>query len=232
MRSKFRLPMESNSTNDVIKLLGVNSHNHFNVTGLNLEELWEIDIRNALVITGPGAELAVQSAQDWHLEVDLIESHDLTGSIPIKYRDSIEIQNIMSPTDTDQPSWHHQIRLMNHLLDYREVTRVFDHMSAWYHVITRTQRATIVLESTARLDYPLYTHLPRNSIIGLDTKLKWLDHNRNYRVMPGVWAYSIDQCSARRMFNRVLEQGIRENLELMFRADQQLIVLDSRAHRV
>ena len=212
----------------------VNYYNDLAVKGLNLEESWAMIIDRAMVISGEGSELACESARAFGLDVDQIESHNITNTLAAEFRDSLVIGNIVIPlshADVDQTSWHHQVRLMNHRMEYAEVARVFDHMAVWHHIITRTRVPTIVLESRARLDESVPYHLPRNSVIGLDTGGQWHIHNKNYRVMPGVWAYSIDVSAARRMFNRVLEQGIREPLELMFRADQQLIVLGSMAKR-
>ena len=213
----------------------VNYYNDLAVKGLNLEESWAMIINRAMVISGEGSELACESARAFGLDVDQIESHNITNTLAAEFRDSLVIGNIVIPlshADMDQASWHHQVRLMNHRMEYAEVARVFDHMAVWHHIITRTRVPTIVLESRARLDESVPYHLPRNSVIGLDTGGELHQHNVNYRVMPGVWAYSIDQFAARKMFNRVLEQGIRDPLELMFRADQQLIVLGSCAHRV
>lgn len=211
---------------------GINGQNHMEVEGLNLLENWEVKIEQALVINNSDNDIARKSAAHHGLRVIDIESYDLTCKLPNKYRNELKIKNIVTPQSHLHESWPNQVRIMNHRLDYSEVARIFDHMTAWSWIIGRIRAPAIILEADVCLHHTLPIHLPRNSIIGLDTGGQLHVHNRNYRVMPGVWAYSIDQFAARRMFNRVMEQGIREPLELMFRADQQLIVLGSTASRV
>ena len=212
----------------------IHFRNDMTVTGMNLVEDWTVEIKHALVIGNGHTLKARWSARLLGLEVTELESHELTTTLPPDYRDRVEIKNMVLPIGyqcAHHGVWQDQVRNMNHRLEYREVCRIFDHMSAWHHIITQATGPAIVLEDDVTLKQALPVHLPRNSIIGLDTGGKLHVHNTNYRVMPGVWAYSIDHSAARRMFNRVMEQGIREPLELMFRADQQLIVLGDVATR-
>ena len=212
-------------------LEGINNKNYMQVEGLNLLENWQVKIQHALVINNSDNDIARKSAEYHKLEVREIESYDLTQKLPNDYRDKLKLKNIVIPQSHVLESWPNQVRIMNHRLEYREVARIFDHMTAWSWIISRTRTPAIILEADVCLHHALPIHLPRNSVIGLDTGGELHVHNKNYRVMPGVWAYSIDQFAARRMFNRVMEQGIREPLELMFRADQQLIVLGTTASR-
>lgn len=231
-------PLNINTSTDTWDLVadyplhGINSRNHMEVEGLNLLENWQVKIQHALVINNSDHDIARTSAQSQGLAVHDIESFDLTCKLPNEYRHRLKLKNIVTPGSHLHLSWIDQVRIMNHRLDYSEVTRIFDHMTAWSWIIGKIRTPTIVLEADVCLNSSLPIHLPRNSVIGLDTGGQLHVHNRNYRVMPGVWAYSIDQFAARRMFNRVMEQGIREPLELMFRADQQLIVLGNTASRV
>ena len=216
-----------------LQVSSISPQNDLQVTGINLKENWSMAIKNAIIL-GNNSDQAIKSMEFFDLVVDQLESHNLTTTLAPEFRDSVVIRNIVIPLShaaKDQTSWHHQVRLMNHRLEYHEISRIFDHMAAWYHIITKTRGPTVILESNVRLLRTLPYHLPRNSIIGLDTGGKLHEHNLNYKVMPGVWAYSIDQFAARKMFDRVIEQGIREPLELMFRADQQLIVLGSSCAR-
>ena len=215
-----------------LRVSSINPQNDLTVKGLNLEENWSMAIKNAIIL-GNDSDQAIKSVELLNLVVEQFESHNLTTTLAPEFRDSVVIRNIVIPSShaaADQKSWHHQVRLMNHRLEYHEISRIFDHMAAWHHIITKTRVPTVVLESNVRLIRTMPYHLPRNSIIGLATEGKLHEHNCNYKVMPGVWAYSIDQFAARKMFNRVIEQGIREPLELMFRADQQLIVLGTGAY--
>lgn len=218
------------------RISSVTADNDMEVQGINLQEKWGATVQHALVINNSSSTRARTSAQSHNLTVVDIETHDLTLMLPPEYRDQVKIRNLVIPKGhqlgPDTRSWHHQVRNMNHRLDYREISRIFDHMSAWHYIITVSRTPAVIMEANVELDRLIPYHLPRNSVIGLDTQGQLYAHNTNYRVMPGTWAYSIDQFAARRMFNRVMQQGIREPLELMFRADQQLIVLGSCAHRV
>lgn len=212
-------------------LQGMNGYNHIEVEGLNFLENWTVRIQQAIIINNSNSDLAQTSAVEHGLKVIEMESFDLSINMPKKYRDELKIKNIVVPQSHHRESWHDQLRIMNHRLEYHEVARIFDHMTAWSWIVGKLRTPTVILEANVWLHRMLPIHLPRNSVIGLDTGGELHVHNRNYRVMPGVWAYSIDQFAARRMFNRVMEQGIREPLELMFRADQQLIVLGNTASR-
>ena len=217
------------------RISSVTPNNDLQVDGMNLVDKWTVDIKDALVIKNSPSQQAVTSADKCGLRVRTVDSYDLTTILPAEYQSSVVFKNIVAPpghpASINKTSWHYQVRNMNHRLEYKEISRIFDHMSAWNHIITVSRVPTIILEADVFLHSALPVHLPRNSVIGLDTGGQLHIHNKNYRVMPGVWAYSIDVSAARRMFNRVLEQGIREPLELMFRADQQLIVLGSMAKR-
>ena len=209
-------------------LQGINHMNNMEVQGLNLLENWELKINQVIIINNSNHDIAKKSAEYHNLKITELESYDLTCKLPSEYQSELKLKNIVLPHSHVRESWHDQVRIMNHRLDHSEVARIFDHMTAWSQIVSKIRTPTIILESSACLHHALPIHLPRNSIIGLDTDGQLHIHNKNYRVMPGVWAYSIDQFAARRMFNRVMEQGIREPLELMFRADQQLIVLGSQ----
>ena len=200
------------------------------VTGLGLTQPWERSVQAGFVIRGPKFEGAVASIRAANLESIEIASYNFRDTLPENYK-GVEIKNLIVPPEHKDLGWVNQIRLMNHRLEYHEVARIFDHMTVWHHCMVKGQ-PHIVLEANARLtSRPDEYHL-RNSIIGLDTGGKLYEHNSNYRVMPGVWAYAIDQFAAKRMFNRVMSQGIRDPLELMFRADQQMIVLANHAHKI
>ena len=200
------------------------------VTGLGLSQSWSYAVQSAYIIQGPTFEDAVSSVKQLHLESIEIASFNFQYKLP-DYYTGIEIKNLVVPPEHTGLGWVNHVRLMNHRLEYNEVARIFDHMIAWHYCML-TGRPSIVLESNARLDsLPKWYHL-RNSILGLDTAGKLHEHNSNYRVMPGVWAYAIDQFAAKRMFNRVMSQGIKDPLELMFRADQQMIVLADHAHKI
>lgn len=222
-------------TDHIGRISSIHPKNDMEVTGINLVKNWGATVRHAVIIKNSHSDLAYKSAEFHKLEVIPIETHNLTTSLAVEYRDQVVFKNIVIPSGTplsNGTSWHHQVKNMNHRLEYSEISRIFDHMAAWHHIITVSQTPAVIMESNVVLNKLIPYHLPRNSIIGLDTGGKLHIHNTNYRVMPGVWAYSIDQFAASRMFNRVIAQGIREPLELMFRADQQLIVLGTCAYRI
>jgi hypothetical protein len=208
----------------------IGPRNAMNVSGLSLSHSWLYKIKEAAVIQGPDQQGAIDSAVKLNLTVTEFESYNLINHLPAHYQ-KVEIKNIIVPSSYNNTNWVNQIRIMNHRLDYQDVTRIFNHMTVWYHCITQGA-PIIVLESNARLKSAPESHLPRSSIIGLDTDGEFYCYNTNYRVMPGVWAYSIDQFAAQRMFALVLTQGLRDPLELMFRADQRLILLQNHAYKV
>jgi hypothetical protein len=201
-----------------------------NVEGLSFNHSWKFKINEVAVIQGREHRGAIDSAINLKLNVTEFESYNVVDSLPSHYKD-VDVRNIVIPPSYTNSNWVNQIRIMNHRLDYQDISRLFNHMTVWLHCITKGT-PIIVLESTARLKSVPTQHLPRSSIIGLDTDGEFYCHNINYRVMPGVWAYCIDQFAAQRMFASVLVQGVREPLELMFRADQRLILLQSHAYRV
>jgi hypothetical protein len=204
--------------------------NAMNVEGLSLTSSWKYNIKQAVIIQGPTYQEAIASAVNLGLQATAIESYNILDNMPVYYP-NVDIKNIIVPPSHKESFWINQVRILNHRLDYRDVTRIFNHMTAWYHCISQGE-PTVILESNARLTSVPKCHLPRSSIIGFDTGGKFHCHNVNYRVMPGVWAYSIDQFAAQRMFNSIIAEGIREPLELLFRADQRLILLQDHAYKI
>lgn len=211
------------------------SINMFNVTdvqGLRLENTWHRDHGLVAIIQGPSMSRARKSAENIELPVKEFQSFNFLDQLTTTDTRGIEIRNIVIPhayRDQDM-EWVNHVRIMNHRLEYPEVARVLTHMTIWNHCVV-TGTPLIILEHDAVLDSSPGEHLPRNSVIGLDTKGTLTQVNTNYRVMPGVWAYAVDQFSSKRLFNHILSQGIREPLDLLFRADQRLIVLKDHAHR-
>lgn len=210
---------------------GINCYNITDVEGLRLENTWAHTYNQAALVKGVKSAAARASAEKLGLSVSEFESFNFLDQLDSTVNTrGIEIRNIVVPAEYRGLGWIDHVRVMNHRLDYSEVTRVLNHMAMWHHC-TVVGAPLIILEHDAVLDSTPVTHLPRNSVIGLDTKGTLTQVNTNYRVMPGVWAYAVDQFSSKRLFNQILSQGIREPLELMFRADQRLIVLKDHAHR-
>lgn len=199
------------------------------VNGLSFENSWVYEINDAYVLRGPTFELATKSAQELALLVTEFDSFNLKEVNPECY-EKIDIKNILVPEKYKHLDWLNRIRIMSHRLEYADVARILNHMVAWFYCTTKGT-PTIILESNARLLSKPHSHFPRSSIIGLDTKGKLHKHNNNYQVMPGVWAYSVDQFSSKRLFDSVMSNGMKEPLELMFCAHQRLILLEERAYK-
>ena len=126
---------------------GINNDNHMEVQGLNLLENWAVKIKQALIINNSDSDLARTSAAHHGLDVVALESFDLSINLPPQYRDQLTIKNIVVPQSHPREIWHDQLRIMNHRLDYHEVARIFDHMTAWAWIFGQTRTPTVILEA-------------------------------------------------------------------------------------
>ena len=78
---------------------------------------------------------------------------------------------------------------------------------------------------------PLKEHVPRNSIHCLSDD-KPLFNNSNWPWMGEPFAYSVDNHSAKRLFNKVMEEGLVDPLEVMIRLDQFMVIFDRKSSRI
>ena len=219
--------------NNKKEYLWINVKNFHRVFGLNLFNTWGTRIDTACIIEGPQSSQAKDSVENFNLKIEDIPTFNLLESKENYInRDPVakDINLLQCPKKYADQDWVQHIRLYAHSLNYEQVSRILNHMAAWNYCILHG-KPIIVLEHNARLVYPHDVHLPESSIIGLATMGKAHKHNTGWSCMPGVFAYSIDAYAAKSLFNKVLENGIRDPLELMFRDDQYTIILEQKAIR-
>jgi hypothetical protein len=213
--------------------LWINEKNFHRVFGQNLFNTWDLKIDTACIIDGPQSPQAKDSVEKFNLKIKNIPTFNLLESTDNLIRldpVSDDVNLLQCPKKYADQDWVKHVKLYAHTLTYEQVARIFNHMAAWNYCIVHG-KPVIVLEHNAKLIHPHNVHLPESSIIGLATMGKAHKHNQGWSCMPGVFAYSIDSYSAKSLFNRVLEQGIRDPLELMFRDDQYTIILEQKAIR-
>jgi len=207
--------------------------NTHKVTGLGLLSKWTASIDTACIIQGDDFERACESVLAQGLTVQEITKFDLFKHVPVKdprmSRDSKSFE-LLAPEVYKDQDWLKQIRLTSHIMTLTEVTRCLNHIAAWNYSVTEG-KPVIIMESSAILQKSHTEHMPRNSIIGLAGRWGMVKHNLGWQCMPGVFAYSVDQFVAKRLLGQVMTHGIRDPLELMFRADQYMITLVDKAVR-
>ena len=207
--------------------------NTHKVTGLGLINRWETAIDTACIIQGDDFSRARDSALAQGLTVQEIIQFDLFKHVPVKDpRMSYDSKffELLAPKVYKDQDWLKQIRLTSHIMTLDEVARCLNHIAAWNYSVTEC-KPVIIMEPSAILQKPHNEHLPRNSIIGLAGRWGMIKHNLGWHCMPGVFAYSVDQFVAKRLLSQIMTHGIRDPLELMFRADQYMIMLESKAVR-
>lgn len=211
----------------------LHSANTHKVVGLGLLSKWGASIDTACIIQGDDFERARESVLAQGLAVQEITKFDLFKHVPVKdprmSHDS-KFFELLAPEVYKDQDWLKQIRLTSHTMTLTEVTRCLNHIAAWNYSVTEG-KPVIIMESSAILQRPHNEHLPRNSIIGLAGRWGMIKHNLGWHCMPGVFAYSVDQFVAKRLLSQIMTHGIRDPLELMFRADQYMITLENKAVR-
>lgn len=189
------------------------------------------EIKDVIVLQGPQYQRAVASAEKLGYRVHIIESFnflDRTNVSPYVY-ESLEIKNILPPHYYQLQEWIFQTRLKSRL-DHNQVCRIMSHMAAWSKCMSLA-RPCIILEHDAFLLQSFQNHSPRNSIYCL-SKNKLALHNDNLPCMDDPFAYSVDDHSAKRLFNKIQEEGLVDPLELVIRADQFMILFNRVAGRI
>lgn len=203
-----------------------------NVSGMNLVPYFSpYKIENVLVIQGPMSNRAVESAQRLGYNVRLIESFnylDRTQLSPYEY-DNVKIKDVFPTKYYESQEWAKQVRLRGRL-DHNQVCRILNHMAAWSTCMTLSTPC-IVLEHDAILLDKHELQVPRNSIHCLSDD-KPVAHNSNWLCMGQPFAYSVDNHSSKRLFNKIMEEGIAEPLEVAIRLDQFMVVFNRMASRI
>ena len=217
-------------TDHRIFLHAANTHK---VIGLGLLNNWTTSIDTACIIQGDNFERARASVLAHGMNVHEITQFNKYEILPIKdprMHHSADFFEIVAPAVYKDQEWLKQVRLTSHILTLTQVLRCLNHIAVWNYAVTES-KPVIVMEPDAILKYPHTEHVPRNSIIGLAGSRGMIRHNLGWHCMPGVFAYSVDQFVAKRLLNQIMTHGIRDPLELMFRADQYMIMSERKATR-
>jgi hypothetical protein len=211
----------------------LHSANTHKVTGMGLLNSWTTSIDTACVIQGLEFERARDSVLSHGMSVHEISQFGIYKKLPIKdprMHVGADFFEMIAPRAYRDQDWVKQLRLTSHIMTLAQVSRCLNHVAAWNYSVTEG-KPVIVMESTAILKQAHTEHVPRNSIIGLAGSHGLIKHNLGWHCMPGVFAYSIDQFVAKRLLSQIMTHGIRDPLELMFRADQYMIMLEHKAVR-
>lgn len=185
------------------------SANRFRTNALKVN--WDIEVKDVLLIDSltQNKTLSEQSAINLGYKVVTLEM--FSSSWNTKNREFV----LINP-NTDV-SWVNSVINMNCSLGGTYVARILNHMLAWDYCI-KAGKPVIVLEAGSVINTPIHEHLPRNSIIDINNKeLHYV--NSNWACLKGIDCYGIDQFVAKKLFNHILDQGIRDPLHLMLRDD-------------
>lgn len=183
------------------------------------------------IIRGHNIENTLSSIERMHItDYEVFKSVNILDTLPEEYRDSLQVRNLFLPKEYENLSWLYNIRAVNHLLTYNDITRIMNHMLIWDHCI-RSNRLVVVAESdVVFIKNPSHSHTVKNSIVSLSGKP--YQHNTNYRCVTNAAAYSIDPFMASNLFTDVLKNGIVEPLEHMFRLDKYMITFQHMSTRL
>lgn len=204
------------------------------VSGMNLAAQVHDDLNQVLVISGPTQHLSTTLAKNLGYDVALLSSFffpDTCAGITIKDYNSDIFRVINAPNDYTKADWPYQVKMSSQHLTYYEVCRILNHMAAWDYSI-RTNKSVIILEHDALLTRKHERVYPRFNAINMLADTYFHSHNTNWVVGAGVHAYAIDCRAAKKLFNKVMNEGLINPLELMFRIDEFNITLFNNACKV
>jgi hypothetical protein len=203
-----------------------------NVEGLNILNRYEAHKGcKIVIINGHNTSnllscLDAMSIKDY----EIFKSINVLDNLPEEYKNSLVIKNLPIPKEYENYTWLYNIRVLNHMLKYNDITRIINHMIVWDHCI-RSNRLVVVAESdVVFFKNPTQSHNVKNSIVSLSGKIH--QHNTNYRCVSNAAAYAIDPFMASNLFSDVLKNGIIEPLEHMFRMDKYMITYNHLATRL
>jgi hypothetical protein len=208
----------------------LNLWNTHKVSGLNFFYNFTDKVTNAYVIEGSKSNNAIASASKLKLNTCLFKSLNIKSLFDQKYSGNLDISSVVLLDEFKDYTWLHQVKVMSHTLDYNQVTRILDHMILWY-TVSVSGEPTIILEHDAVLHHRIKGGMPRNSIMALANGQEFRRHNDNWVCMNGVYAYAVDQFSAKALFDEVMTNGIIEPLELMFRIDKFSVIVNNIAKK-
>jgi hypothetical protein len=207
---------------------GINLWNSHTVTGLNLMNNFDHNrISKICIINGPQVETVKNKVDKLdNFSVEVFTSFNLFNNVwgvDESIRQNTEISKIACPPKYKNLEWINHVKLMNHNMDYDQVTRILDHMIIWHHCIVGNE-PVILLENNANPHALISNHFPRNSVISLSADSEYYYHSDNWVCMKDVSCYGIDPFSANALFNEVMRSGIINPIDLMFRIDKQNVV--------
>jgi hypothetical protein len=202
------------------------------VKGLNLPLVVEDIIDTVLIISGPYMERAKQSVENLGYKPVIVSSF----YYPDKFVPNISLEDYYSesfscvemPKGFVENSWPYQVKLFGQHLSYSDVCRIFNHMTAWDYSI-RTNKPVIILEHDSILHDRHDLMHPRFNSINMLSDIFYHQHNDNWVCAAGVHAYAIDCRVAKRLFNKIMSEGMINPLELMFRVDEFNVSISKKA---
>lgn len=191
-------------------------------------------ISHALIIQGPMSVRAIESARANNITPVIIESFNYMDRIdpsaisPSDYN-NLEIKNVFASDTYNNQEWCNHVRLRARLT-HNQVCRILNHMAAW-SVCMQLTTPCIVMEHNSILLSPKIDHIPKSSIHCLSNNEPFF-LNSNWACMGEPFAYSVDCHSAKRLFNKVMIEGIIDPIEYMIRTDEFMIVFGRQACRI
>jgi len=205
------------------------------VDGLNLPLVVDDYIETALVMEGPNTSRAIESVEKFQYESIVVPSFHyadrLGANISIKEYYSDSFSRVQAPEQYTEDSWPYQVKIAGQHLTYYDVCRIFNHMSAWDYSI-RTNKPVIVLEHDVVLHTPHYHMKPRFNSINMLSDAIYHQHNDNWVCGSGVHAYAIDCRAAKKLFNKIMSEGMINPLELLFRVDEFNVTICKKATKL
>lgn len=183
--------------------------NKFKTNGLKVS--WDTEVKDVFLISDINKDktLSEQNASSLGYNITIPDTFKTEWNMPDR-------QFFIIKPNTEV-SWVTSIINMNCNLGGTCIARILNHMLAWDYCI-KVGRPIIVLEAGSIINVPIYEHLPRNSIIDINNKDLYYVNN-NWASLKGVDCYCVDQFMAKKLFNHILDQGIRDPLHIFIRDD-------------
>lgn len=211
----------------------VDKEQMFQVSGLNFENKYDDTIRKVCIIDGPFSDAILKNVGGFKDYTPLLfESFNYKQQKKLsrKENEELKIKEVLLPEIYGDCEWIKQVRLRNHKLTYEEVCRVLNHMMIW-HYCMEIKEPIIILENDVMMIKEHNRHHTRNSINCLSGEDSFI-HNENYICMNEPYAYSVDPFSSKKLFHMVMNDGMIEPLNYMFRIDKFSIFNFQKALRI
>lgn len=202
------------------------------VEGLNiLNKFYANQGCKICIIHGHNIENTISSIESMNItDYEIFNSVNVLDNLPQEYKNSLQIKNLFVPKDYESLSWLYNVRVLNHMLTYNDITRIINHMLIWDHSIRNNRLVVVAEPDVVFFRNPTQSHNVKNSIVSLSGKP--YQHNTNYRCVSNAAAYTIDPFMASNLFTDILKNGIVEPLEHMFRLDKYMITFQHMSTRL